>query len=93
MIIFVVIVVVFLGSFFSFLFLPLLFAVFVVVVGFAVFVLFCYTFSFVVFNDVVFIEQYLGKDPASKSDEFLKNSKRPLAPPPSFLENYVANFL
>ena len=34
----------------------------------------------------------LGKDPATKSDNFLEKFKTSFAPPPSFLENYVANF-
>ena len=35
----------------------------------------------------------LGKDPATKSDEFLKKIQTAFDPPPSFLENYIANFL
>ena len=35
----------------------------------------------------------LGKDPATKSDEFLEKFQTAFDPPPSFLENYVANFL
>ena len=35
----------------------------------------------------------LGKDPATKSDEFLEKFQTAFDPPHSFLENYVANFL
>ena len=33
----------------------------------------------------------LGKDPATKADEFLEKFQMAFDPPPSFLENYIAN--
>ena len=35
----------------------------------------------------------LRKDGATKSDEFSEKFQMAFDPPPSFLENYVANFL
>ena len=35
----------------------------------------------------------LRKGPATKSDEFLEKFQTAANPPPSFLENYVANIL
>ena len=35
----------------------------------------------------------LGKDPATKTDEFLEKFQTAFDIPPSFLENYIANFL
>ena len=33
-----------------------------------------------------------GKDPATKSDEFLEKFQTAFGPPPSFLENHIAIF-
>ena len=35
---------------------------------------------------------HLGLYTPTKTDEFLKSAERPLTPPPSFSENYVADF-
>ena len=35
---------------------------------------------------------FLGKDPGTKSDEFLEKFQMAFGPPPSFLENYIAIF-
>ena len=42
---------------------------------------------------VSFLIRSYGKDPATKSDEFLEKFQTAFDPPPSFLENYVANLL
>ena len=42
---------------------------------------------------LIFYLKGLGKDPATKSDEFLEKLQTAFDPPPSFLENYVAIFL
>ena len=42
----------------------------------------------------IFTVLILGKDPATKSDEFLEKFQTAFdPPPPRFLENYVAKFL
>ena len=50
---------------------------------------FCATFC----NCFVLQHFVLGKDPATKSVEFLDKIQRAFDPPPSFLENDVAIFL
>ena len=42
---------------------------------------------------LIFYSKGLGKDPATKSDEFLEKLQTAFDPPPSFLENYAAIFL
>ena len=41
---------------------------------------------------LIFYSKGLGKDPATKSDEFLEKLQTAFDPPPSFLKNYVAFF-
>ena len=44
------------------------------------------------YHTCVIAEQELGKPPSTKTDDFWKSSKRPLNPPPSFSEKYIADF-
>ena len=51
---------------------------------------FCVTFFW---EGVKITFKDLGKDPVNRSDEFLEKFQTAFDPPPSFLENYVANSL
>ena len=43
-------------------------------------------------DEVIFHMYFLGKGPATKSDEFSEKNPNGLRPPPLILENYVAIF-